>query len=461
MHSPVIEKETREKPFGQSEKVVAAELVKYKQFGTNGQYFPHEIKQFSNATSVTDFVESSVTNGTFTHDTRYQLQAKNEQYDAHGNLTLSYDANDTPTSLVWAYNNALPIAQIRNASPSQAAAFVFDDNRTSGWAGANGTWSITNGEYRQTDASNTTVWTLPKRYDNLIFDDAILEAEVRIDDAGIPRFATIYKFIDSNNFTRFELRRTASGNYVRIHARKNAVDVNFEVPKSLNANQWYRLRGEIQGSTAKLYLDGELLVTWTDANVDLTAGKIGLGTWASIASFDNVRFYPLNALATSVSFDPGFFKINAKTDESGISTVFTYDALARLSEIRDRANNLIKDFDYFYSSPFSATNPNYIEEKTYRDVTQLTTNRNWYDGLGRAVQAQQNLGTGSIKVGTVYDALNRPVKVTKPFSSTAQTFTTGDPITAANSDYSNRTAYYPSYNPDTSPYAYSETESYA
>lgn len=195
--------------------------------------------------------------------------------------------------------------------------------------------------------------------------------------------------------------------------------------------------------------------------MDLAAGKIGLGTWASIASFDNVRFYPLNALATSVSFDPGFFKINAKTDESGISTLFTYDPLGRLTEIRDRANNLLKDFDYFYSSPFSATNPNYIEEKIYRDVTQLTTSRNWYDGLGRAVQAQQNLGTGSIKVGTVYDALNRPVKVTKPFSSTTQTFTTGDPVAAANSDYSNRTAYYPGYNPDTSPYAYFETEYYA
>jgi len=129
IYSPVIEKEIRELPSGQSEKLVAAELVKYKQFGINGQYFPHEIKNFFNSTALTDFAESNITSGVFTSDSRYQLQNKNEQYDSHGNPTLVYDATNTPTGMVWAYNSTLPIAQVRNATPSQATVSVFDDNK--------------------------------------------------------------------------------------------------------------------------------------------------------------------------------------------------------------------------------------------------------------------------------------------------------------------------------------------
>lgn len=463
MFSPVIEKEIRELRPGQSEKVVAAELVKYRQT-PSGQYLPYEFKKFSSETSVTDFVASDVVSGVFTSDSRYRLASKNEQYDNHGNLTLSYDAltTATPTTTVWAYNASLPIGRVTNATPSQVATVVFDDNNVSDWQGSYGTWTINNGIYQQTDAIVTSSWNNPKYYNPISLDDGVLEAQVRIDDSVIPRYAGITKFVNVNNFVRFEVRRTVSGGFVRIHARKTAVDVNFEIAKTINPNQWYRLRGEIQGTTAKLYLDGELLVTFTHANVDLAAGKIGLNTWASIASFDNVRFYPLNALVTSVSFDPGFFKINTKTDESGISSLFAYDALGRLTEIRDRSGNLLKEFDYFYSSPFNVSNPNHIESKTYRSATDFTTVRTYADGLGREAQTQQNEGTGSIKVGTVYDLLGRVSKVTKAYAHGSQAFDT-NPIATANSYYAGRYAYFNGAvpPPDSDPSAFYETQYFA
>lgn len=466
MFSPVIEKEIREQPLGQGEKLVAAELVKYKQSGSNPQYLPYEVMRFTNSTSVTDFVESNINGGTFNADARYQIVTKNQQYDAHGNLARVDDYYDTPTSTIWAYNNALPIAQIRNASPSQAAVSIFDDNNASGWSSGQGTWVIDNGIYKQTDIASTNVWTNPKRYDSITLDDAILEADIRLDNSGLPQMAGIYKYVDGSNYIRFLLRRTASGNFVRIqpvNAGDGSVYVDAAVP--INYNQWYHLRGEIQGSVARLYLDGQLLLTFDHAYNDLSNGKIALGMWASVASYDNVRFYPPNALATSVSFDPGFFKINTKTDESGISTIFTYDAFGRLATVQDRAGNLLREADYFYSFPFSASNPNHVQEKVYRSATGLTTSRTYADGLGRPIQTQQNEGTGSVKTGTIYDELGRVKRVTKSFyDNSSQTFNT-NPLSAAQTYYS---TYHPAYYDgpssqqfDTGQYPYAETEYFA
>lgn len=360
----------------------------------------------------------------------------------------------------------MPIAQIRNASPSQAAVSIFDDNNASGWSSGQGTWVIDNGIYKQTDIASTNVWTNPKRYDSITLDDAILEADIRLDNSGLPQMAGIYKYVDGSNYIRFLLRRTASGNFVRIqpvNAGDGSVYVDAAVP--INYNQWYRLRGEIQGSIARLYLDGQLLLTFDHAYNDLSNGKIALGMWASVASYDNVRFYPPNALATSVSFDPGFFKINTKTDESGISTIFTYDAFGRLETVQDRAENLLREADYFYSFPFSASNPNHVQEKVYRSATGLTTSRTYADGLGRPIQTQQNEGTGSVKTGTIYDELGRVKRVTKPFyDNSSQVFNT-TPVSAAQNYYANNhPAYYDgssSQQFDTGQYPYAETEYFA
>lgn len=386
--------------------------------------------------------------------------------DTFGNILQTDDARQISSATVWGYNASVPVAKLRNTSPSQAAVSIFDDNSTAGWVGVNGTWAITNGVYQQTDANNTNVWTNPKRYDNVSLDDAILEADVRFDDDVVPRLVAIYKQLDTYSYVRFELRRTPSGTFARIQPVKAGTASEYsEIATPLNANQWYHLRGEIQGSVARLYVDGQLLIKFDHADNDLDGTKIGLGMWKSIASFDNVRFYPPNALVTSVSFDPGFFKINTKTDESGISTIFTYDAFGRLETIQDRAGNLLREADYFYSSPFSASNPNHVQEKVYRSGTEFTINRTYADGLGRPVQTQQNEGTGSVKTGTIYDDLGRVKRVTKPFyDNGSQAFNT-NPVSAAQTYYSNNHPVYydgpSSQQFDTGQYPYAETEYFA
>ena len=414
-------------------------------------------------------------------DPKFIIIAEARTYDALGNMVESYDANGVPTTIALGYRSTLPIAQFRNlayagVNTPQAVAYIFDDNySTTGgqsyvhhgnigtdWTGGVGTWSITSGVYKQTNGTAVS-WNDPRRCTKLNLDDATLEADLRFDNAGTKRYAALVKYVDANNFVRFELRKTDSK--VRIHARKTGVDAqSVEVNKSFNENQWYHVRGEIQGSLAKFYIDGELLITWNHANVDLGTGKIGFCTDQTRSSFDNARLYPLNALATSTTYHAGVVKVSAQMDESGISILSTHDGFGRLTNVKDGPGNLLRDVTYFYSSPFSSSNPNYTQAKAYRSGTDFTTSRSYFDGLGRKIQRQENEGTGSNKTATIYDLTGRVQKITKPFFSSSQTYATA-PVSDAISYYaSNHPVYYSgssSQEFDVGNYPFSETIYYA
>jgi len=284
-----------------------------------------------------------------------------DTYDSYGNLMQVTDVYSTPTTTLWGYNGSLPIARIGNALPSQSAVSIFDDNNLAVWSGTSGTWTINAGVYQQTNAAAVGPWANPKYLNTASFDDGIFEAEVRFDETAMPKYLGLSKWLNSTNFVRFELHRIATGSLARIYAKKDAANATINANKTFTANQWYRLRGEIQGSTAKLYLDGELLATLDNTNVDHGAGYVGLCTNATQASFDNVRLYPHGALAFSLSFDPLFFKINAQSDENGNRRFFSYDNFGRLQTITDALGRVVQEHSYFYSNPFSATNPNYVQ----------------------------------------------------------------------------------------------------
>lgn len=344
MHSLVIEKVIYEKKPGQSQQVMSAELNLYKEFAP-GQILPYQRLILSSSTPVTNFAPSSVVSGNFNYDSRYLVQETMEQYDTYGNLLLRKDANNVPTASKWGYNTSLLVGRIGKALPGQSAISVFDDGDESDWSGSAGTWVIQNGVYKQTDGTTTAPWTNPRYNNTAGVDDGVFEADIRFDNAGTYRYAGIAKYINSINLIRFELRKTDSR--VRISATINGATISAENNQTFNENQWYHLRGEIQGTVAKLYLDGILLVTLNNGNVDLGSGQIGLCTYGTRASFDNVRMYPTEALAFSSSYDLLFLTINAQTDESGNSTLFFYDSFGRLVAVKDLQGNVFQKIAYF------------------------------------------------------------------------------------------------------------------
>jgi YD repeat-containing protein len=384
IYNAVIQKVIRQQKAGQTDSsVYSAELVKFKKFAT-GQFLPFETYKFDTTAflNVTDSQLFNTTSGTFNKHAQYKRQLINEQYDAYGNPTQVKDANGISTTNIFAYNSSLPVARIGNATTAQAMTCIFDDGSAANWTGGAGTWTVANGVYQQT--SNTAKpWNVPQRYTNVSIDDAILEADIRFDDTSGDRYVALAKYISaSGNIVRFVMRRTASNPGVYVYAKNAGPDSSAVTAKTFNPNQWYHLRGEIQGSVAKLYLDGVLLVTWTNSQVDIANGNIGLCTNASAASFDNVRFYPPAALAFSGSYDSKFLTLNALTDENGISQHFTYDNFGRLKTAHNALGNLVQNIDYYFSSPFSASNPNHVKTILATNAVHHVRNYDFENGGG-------------------------------------------------------------------------------
>jgi YD repeat-containing protein len=289
-----------------------------------------------------------------------------EYYDVHGNLLQSRDANDVPTAITWGFDTLVSTAIVRNATKDQVAISVFDDGDVSSWNAGSGAWTLENGLYRQTDGVSTAPWDDPRRNTSISIDDAALEADIRFDNAGSCRYAAIMKYVSTWNFIRFELRKQES--LVMISAHSGANVVNASTSFTFNENQWYHLKGEIQGSVARLYVDGKLLKTLEHAYVNQAQGMIGLCTYATVASFDNVRFYPVTAMAASSSYDPVTLLQTQSHDESGVLTRFTYDLLGRKTARHIRSGgklNLASEYRYQYSrfvaDVYDSTRPNTVE----------------------------------------------------------------------------------------------------
>lgn len=148
---------------------------------------------------------------------------------------------------------------------------------------------------------------------------------------------------------------------------------------TLTAGRWYHLRGTVEGNTAKLYLDGKLILTYVDSRVDFGSGKIGLSTWDTKASFDNVRFYPIDAFASSQTYDPVTQQLIGSTDENGVSVFQTHDDFLRPFRTADTDGFILSESIFYFSrdgngDDFSSTDPNFVEATTFSDGNLV---KNW------------------------------------------------------------------------------------
>jgi YD repeat-containing protein len=288
--------------------------------------------------------------------------------DNYGNILESENVDKVRTTTKYGYGSTLPIAVFANASNAQTIAAIFDDGDVSSWVGYYGTWTVENGAYRQTNGTISTPWDNPCQNTSATVDDGVFEADVRFDNSGTYRYACIVKYLNGSNFVRFELRKSDSK--VRIHACKGGTYAFSDATFTFVENKWYHLRGEIEGSTARLYMDGQLYITFSHSYVDHGAGKIGLGTYCTVASFDNVRMYSTGALATSTTYDSVTLQKISTTGTTGTSTFYDYDGFGRPAKTRNADRTIISQQGYYYSRDghsgfFSSTDPNFVETATY------------------------------------------------------------------------------------------------
>ncbi len=188
----------------------------------------------------------------------------------------------------------------------------------------------------------------------------------------------------------------------------------------------------------------------TKQNVYYTLGNV-ITTLANTPTNNqiyNVNSTLTNGLVTTYTWTP-LVGITSIQSPRGEKTYFTYDAMGRLSSIKDHSNNVIESYTYNYGTH------SYVRQRTmtstsgsnYRETTDF------YDGIGRLseIVAKGQSPTGQDLVTlTEYDALDRPIRQWLPtvFSNT------GNYINPTS--YTSGTRTY--YENDSKPYSLTEYE---
>jgi len=117
-------------------------------------------------------------------------------------------------------------------------------------------------------------------------------------------------------------------------------------------------------------------------------------------------------------------------DEAGTHRYFGYDALGRLTEVRNHGNTLVEKYDYQYSRnpsnnwTFDSTSPNVVTKTTYLQPSRPVVTREYLDGLGRPIQTNVQDGSTYYVTATQYDAMGREWRVWKPYPRTSSAYDT-------------------------------------
>ena len=170
-------------------------------------------------------------------------------------------------------------------------AWTFDDNAAD-WRPANGTWEVEDGVYKQTTRYGEAQKAL---VDGMEWTDHTIEAKVRIEDghwAGIV-------FRAQNEFEYYVYLICPKENKSELwrHRRSTAFKDGFEgrdeiehdiepIGLTLTRNEWFTLRATVEGSRISLAIDGIEQGVFIDDTYP--RGKVGVWTWDTQASFDDV-----------------------------------------------------------------------------------------------------------------------------------------------------------------------------
>ncbi len=108
--------------------------------------------------------------------------------------------------------------------------------------------------------------------------------------------------------------------------------------------------------------------------------------------------------------------LSAISNPNEDTTRFGYDGLNRLEAIRNASNDSVSRYQYWYAgSNLSAGSPNYIQSTAFDASGPNRVTTRYLDGLGRAIQIQQQDGNNAVISATTYNALGRPARTYKPY----------------------------------------------
>lgn len=302
-------------------------------------------------------------------------------YDSYGNLLEIKDANNTFSTMIYDYNNSLPVATIINAQEGECGHMDLENGFGDWETGGGSTQSSTQAFTGKYSAYCNDKYGPTK---NFYAANGIDKTKIYVADAWVYRVGgTATISIDARN---------SSDSSVAVGGAAYSV--------VSSGTGWQYIRVEIDPDRmANLPTDGYLRL-WCGFKGTSYSGYV-----------DNVRFYPLEAIAQTQAYDEvTLFKV-AAVDASNMPRKITYDNLGRIDIIKDFADNTLYDNDYFFSrdtyTDYNTSYPNYIQSKTYVTGSDYVTQRTFYDASNREIQNQIDFGDSVIVSAKSYNPMSK------------------------------------------------------
>lgn len=332
-----------------------------------------------------DFTKSSIdASGHFTYDSRYEETMIFDKYDNWGNPTSTHAPYGNYQAVIYGYDHSLPIAQVENAQGGGASDYI-----TSQAYSFNGNASGIVHTFTS-NMDQTLRLEIDMSADSLVTVETDCTISLVVHNATTSQSTTYMpEFRSSGSARNFSLYfdiPVSVGNYsltlnvqmpqiswnlngryevFTLHdnalREKEVFHTSFEENQEgiewssaktgervLNGTYSIDLRNFIPGSYLLSYWESvDNGASWQRVQQTLEVNEASTGYELSAAGklIDEVRIHPRDAVMTTYTHLPGI-GLSSQSDPNGHTTYYEYDALGRLSTIRDNERRLLKSYRY-------------------------------------------------------------------------------------------------------------------
>ena len=333
-----------------------------------------------------DFTKSSIdASGHFTYDSRYEETMIFDKYDNWGNPTCTHAPYGSYQAVVYGYDHSLPIARVKNARGGGPEDYITSQS-----------YSFTGSAsgIQRTFVSNmdqTLRLEIDMSADSLITVESDCTMSLVVHNATTDQTATYSPQLlsssgSASNFSlRFDVPIT-SGNYTMtlnvqmpqivwhltgryelftLHSNdirdKEVFHTSFEEGdegiETATAKTGSRVLSGTYSITLRNFIPGSYLLSywessdngasWQRVQQTLEVAEASTSYELSAAGkiIDELRIQPTGSEMTTYTHLPGV-GMTSQTDPNGYTTYYEYDALGRLSAIRDNERRLLKSYQY-------------------------------------------------------------------------------------------------------------------
>lgn len=336
--------------------------------------------------SPSDFTKSSIdASGHFTYDSRYEETMIFDKYDNWGNPTCTHAPYGSYKAVIYGYDHSLPIARVKNARGGGPEDYITSQS-----------YSFTGSAsgIQRTFVSNmdqTLRLEIDMSADSLITVESDCTMSLVVHNATTDQTATYSPQLlsSSGSASDFSLRfdvPITSGNYTMtlnvqmpqivwhltgryelftLHSNdirdKEVFHTSFEEgdegietataktgSRVLSGTYSINLRNFIPGSYLLSYWESsDNGASWQRVQQTLEVAEASTSYELSAAGkiIDELRIQPTGSEMTTYTHLPGV-GMTSQTDPNGYTTYYEYDALGRLSAIRDNERRLLKSYQY-------------------------------------------------------------------------------------------------------------------